>query len=1055
MGDPFDFRVLGQLEARRDHAVIPIRAAKQRALLAALLADANRVVSVGTLMEQIWGEHPPAQARGALHSYVMRLRRVIGSDDDPAPIVTHTDGYQITVHDDSLDLLRFRSLLREAAEPQAAAEPARRSTLLAAALAQWSGEALGNVESEALHRQTVPIWVEQRLTALEQRIDADLRLGRASELLAELRELTTRHPLREHFHAQLMLACYRAGRQADALAAYRVVRALLAEELGMDPGPALQRLNAQILAADPALATLDYDVSQSRPVPLTTTAPRTTAVRAAPASDRTRPAPAELPPDIADFTGREELVQRIERLLAPPPEDARRAAVSVCIVRGTGGIGKTTLAIHAAHRLCDRFPDGQLHIDLRGTRESAARPTDALARFLRSLGVEDRALPQEEDERAALYRSLLAARRMLIVLDDARDPAQVRPLLPGTAGSAVLVTSRHGMVTLDGAGRLDLGVLGHDEARALLVRVIGEDRAAAEPEAVDAVLAHCAGLPLAVRIAAARLSSRPDWTVAALAERLASEGGRLDELHAEDRAVRASFAVSYAALPPPTGPRAADPARAFRLVSLSEGSDIDLLAAAALLGQDPEPVAEALGGLVQAHLLESTSRARYRYHDLLRLYARELISMTDGGQSATDGVRRMLTWYAQSAGAAMDTLHPYEAHRRPRYDTPAQPAPPVHDAAAARTWLENEHSNLLAAAANAASQGNAHIAGELSMTLWRHLISIGRHNDALALHTAAIKACGEIGDGYGQARALGALGISHWRLGRNQDALTAMEHSIKLLRMLGHRTDEGIALNNIGLIYWHLGRYQEAADHYRRALVIARDSDNRPSEANALGNLGSVYGRIGQYKDALQVLSEALRLQRESGNTTNEAVVLISLGTVYGRTGRGEEGIAYLRRGLEINRETGNRTGEAESLRALAAVYRDLGRFPEAFEYYSTLLALVEQLGSQDLEAVARNGHGHALCAVGRHAEGEQEHERALALSRGTSDLYQQALAVDGLARAARARADLATARTLWLDALARYQSLGVPEADAVRTSLAGLANPEPPRPEALRGANL
>lgn len=1078
MGDVHRFQVLGQLEVRRGGAVIPVRAAKQRTFLASLLAEPNRVVSVGTLMDQIWDERPPIQARGALHSYVMRLRRVIGADDAPAPIVTHTDGYQITVHDDDLDLLRFQSLLREAAEPRTAVDPARRSALLGAALAQWSGDPLGNVESAALHRQTVPIWTEQRLTALEQRIDADLRLGRASELLAELRGLTARYPLREHFHAQLMLACYRAGRQADALAEYRAVRELLAEDLGMDPGPALQRLNAQILATDPALADPHYDVLQPaavslkptplkpallNPTPLQTSTPlRSPSPAASPVSEKQppdvrafRPIPAELPPDIADFTGRRDLVQYLALQLAPPLDDpahaANSASVPVCIVRGTGGVGKTTLAIHTAHRLRRYFPDGQLHIDLRGARESAVLPTDALARFLRSLGVEDQAVPREEDERAALYRSLLAARRVLIVLDDARDPAQVRPLLPGTAGSAVLVTSRHGMTTLDGASRLDLGVLGRDEARALLVRVIGQARATAEPQPVEAVLDHCAGLPLAIRIAAARLASRPDWTVAALAERLAGEGSRLDELQAEDRAVRASFAVSYAALPAPTtppaptaptAPEAADPARAFRLASLSEGPDIDLLAASALLGQDPEPVAEALGALVQAHLLESTTRARYRYHDLLRLYARELTTVADGAPGASDAIRRMLSWYVRAASAAMDTLHPYEAHRRPRYDEPANPKPPVSDAATARAWLENEHSNLLAVAVNAASHGHPEVASELSITLWRHLMSTGRHNDAVTLHAAALKACEETGDGYGQARALAAMSMHQWRLGRNQEALTAMEHSVKLMRELGYRTDEGIALSSMGLIYWHLGRYQETADHHRQALVIARETGSAPSEANALGNLGSVYGRIGRFDESLYALHEALRLQREAGNRTNEAVVLTSIGSVYGRTGRGEEGLPYLRRALEINRETSNRTGESESLRAIAAVYRDLGRYPEAFEHYDALLAVVEQLGSPDAEAVARNGYGQTLCAVGRHAEAKQEHERALARSRETGDHYQQALAIDGLARVAQARNNPTRARSLWLDALARYQALGVPEADTVRSNLADLGHP-------------
>ena len=1045
MGEAFEFRLLGPLEARHDGLVAPVRAAKQRALLAALLADANRVVSVGELTERIWGEDPPGQSRGALHSYVGRLRRAVGGAHDPAPIVTHPDGYQITVHDDALDLLRFQSLLREAASPDAAADPARRVALLSAALSEWRGDPLSNIESEALHRQTVPVWVEQRLTALEQRIDAELRLGRSGELLAELRDLTTRYPLREHFHAQLILACYRSGRQADALAAYRSVRVHLAEELGVDPGVTLQRLHAQVLAADPVLSAHDYSVSEAWGTPRTrtaATAPRNGTVveprgnRAAPRG--ARPAPAELPPDIADFTGRDDTVARIEHLLAPP-YGTGHGATAICVIGGAGGIGKTALAVHAAHRLRDSFPDGQLYINLRGAGDAPISPADALARLLRSLGIDDRAVPHDQEERAALYRSLLAARRVLVVLDDARAAEQVCQLLPGTASSAALVTSRNRMATLDAAHRIELGVLGADEARALLVGVVGASRAAAEPDAVEAVLACCAGLPLAIRLAAARLASRPDWTMSTLAERLADEGRRLDELQAEDRAVRASFAVSYAALPDPPNADAADPARAFRLVSLADGPDIDLLAAAALLGQPREPAAEALGVLVQAHLLQSPSRARYRYHDLLRLYGRELAAATDSEADRAGAVTRSLTWYSRAAGAAMDTLHPYEKHRRPRHDAAAEPAPPVQDAAEARAWLEREHANLLAVATTAAPHGHPVVAGELSMTLWRHLMTVGRHNDALILHNAALENCTQTGDAYGQARALSALGLTYWRLGRNSEAMSAYGRSRELFRAHGHRHDEGITLTNLGLVYWHLGRFQEAMEHHRQSLAVARETENRFNEANALGNLGSVYGRLGRFEEALETLQQALALQREAGNRPNETVVLTSLGLVYARLGRGEEGLAHLHRALELAREADNRTGENETLRTIAAVYRDLGRFEEAFQHYRNVLTRAEEVGSPDLESIVRNGYGQTLCAVGRHTEGGEQHELALELSEQTGDRYQQAIAIDGLARAAHAAGRRDEARTLWRDALARYSQMGVPEADAVRESLARL----------------
>ena len=554
-----EFCLLGPLVVRCGGVVVRVQPGKQRVVLAALLLDAGRVVPVDEIAEALWGTAPPPSARVTVRNYVKRLRHALG-DVGQARISTRPGGYLISVEAGELDVTRFEALLAAAQAAARGGSWDRAAGQARAALALWRGEPLQDVESGVLATRETPRLSEMRLQALEVRIVADLHLGHHSEVIAELRQLISTQPLREQFHGQLMLALYQCGRQAEALAAYQHVRRVLVEELGIEPGTWLRELHQQVLTADPALTA----------GPVAAVGESVTA--ADPAAE-----PAQLPADTADFTGRDEQVKLVCDLLATAPGEGRPGAVVISAVAGMGGIGKTALAVHAAHRLRDRFPEGQLFVSLQGA-SSPLRPADVLARLLRDLGVPAGAIPADEAERAARYRTLIASRRMLIVLDDARDAAQVRPLLPGTAGCAVIVTSRSTLPSLPGATLLDLEVLDPDEAHALFSAIIGPTRAAAEPDATASVLASCAGLPLAVRIAASRLASRPGWSIAHLAARLADERGRLAELAAGDLAVRASFAVSYDALRP-------GPARVFRLLGLASAAVLSLPAIAALAGQ--------------------------------------------------------------------------------------------------------------------------------------------------------------------------------------------------------------------------------------------------------------------------------------------------------------------------------------------------------------------------------------------------------------------------------------------------------------------------------------
>ncbi|MCU7822098.1 BTAD domain-containing putative transcriptional regulator [Kitasatospora sp. DSM 101779] len=584
-----EFGILGPLLVRDGEGDRPVAAAKQRALLAALLVRRGQVVPADVLADTVWDGWPPRTAATTLRNYVMRLRKALGEAGHR--LATEAGGYVLSAAAEEFDADRFTRLrdlghdrLRTGDAEQAVAH-------YEAALALWRGPALVDVPSEALRRAEAGRLAEARLDVLEGRTEAALALGRHTELLGELRVLTAAHPERERLWAQLMTALYRSGRQSEALAVYGEVRRVLADELGVDPGNELRAVHAGILRADPALAAPARTAARIRTVLVT---------------------PSQLPPCLTDFTGRTEQSADLAAMLTA---EGRRAPL-IAVVSGQPGAGKSTLVQHAAHAARGAHPDGTLYADLRGSCRKPAAPHAVLGSFLLALGVPAAAVPPDTDSRTALFRSLLADRRMLVVLDDARDSAHIRPLMPAGPGNSALITARTRLPDLGGSHALHLGPLPADEARQFLARLVGPARAAAEHRALTQLAAACGGLPLALRICGARLAARPSWTVRHLVERLADEGRALDELCLGSLDVRAAFAAGCESLDPPT-------ARAFHLLALAPTDTVGLSTASRLLGEPPARAERVLERLTDAGLLTAREPGRYRYEPLLRTYARE------------------------------------------------------------------------------------------------------------------------------------------------------------------------------------------------------------------------------------------------------------------------------------------------------------------------------------------------------------------------------------------------------------------------------------------------
>jgi DNA-binding SARP family transcriptional activator len=937
-----EFGLLGPLLVRDGTRNVPVSAPRQRVLLAALLLSAGRVISLGALAETIWEGQPPAGARGALHTAVQRLRSTL----DPSStglVETRPPGYLINVADGELDLRAFAAL---AARGHAAAEDgnwAQAAGLLREALGLWRGEPLADVPSQLLRDRAVPPIADQRLQVLVERIDADLHLGRHGEIVAELRQLVVAYPLQEQFHAQLMLSLYRGGRQADALAVYQDVRRVLADELGIDPGPELRLLQQRILAAD---KTLLPSADGSDPVTIGPPA----AGQRGPEGGREHQAPRQLPAATRHFAGRADALKALTALVTEPAEASH--ATVIAVIDGTAGIGKTTLALHFAHQIAGRFPDGQLHVNLRGF-DPAGPPMaagEALRFFLDAMAVPTARVPAGLDAQAGLYRTLMADKRMLVLLDNAQDVDQVRPLLPASPGCLVIVTSRSQLTSLvaaEGAFPLTLEVLAGTEARELLGRHLGQERIASDQEATDELIQSCARLPLALSIAAARIASQPGLSLAALTSELRGAHGRLDALDAGHAAanVRAVFSWSYQQLD-------ATSARMFRLLGLHAGPDCSAAAAASLTGL---PLAEGrrrLAELTRAHLLAEHAPGRFSCHDLLRAYAAELTQAADSEAERHAAVGRMLDHYLHTACAAAMRLHPT---RKP-ITLGALPAgvEPEHigTAGQALAWFEAEDQVLMAGAGRALEAGFDTHVWQITWALSRFLDIGGRWHDWAALERVALAAAERLGDRTAEAFAHQRFGFASARLGSYDDAYAHLELALIIHSELENHAGKANVHNSLAITLNFQGRYREALSQAQQALEEWTVAGDRSGRAVGLNSVGWFHVVLGDYEEALTYCQQALDMFRDLGSQEGVANVLDSLGYAHQQLGNLSEAAACYRSALDLHREQGGRWGAAEALGHLGDTQHAAGNFAEARAAWEEALVILADLQHPDADRI-------------------------------------------------------------------------------------------------------
>lgn len=963
------FSVLGPVRAWRGDEPLPTGSPQQRALLAALLLREGRTATAAELIDALWGEEPPSQALAAVRTYASRLRKVLGA----WVLVSESGGYAIrSLAEGALDLTVAQELATEAEKARSAGELRHARDVLNQALDLWDGKPLASIPGPYAEAQRARL-EEWLLQLLESRLDMDLEQGCHAESVSELTALTAEHPLRERLRELLMLALYRSGRQAEALAVYADTRRLLADELGVDPRPGLRELQQRILQADPGLA------EPSAPL----------APESAPAPVR----PAQLPATVPDFTGRAAFVSELSKVLASASSasSAQGRVMAVSALAGIGGVGKTTLAVHVAHQARSAFPDGQLYIDLQGAGTRAAEPETVLGAFLRALGTADSAIPDSLEERAALYRSVLDGRRVLVLLDNARDAAQIRPLLPGTEGCAALVTSRVRMVDLAGAHLVDLDVMSPEEALQLFTKIVGEERVAAERKAALDVVAACGFLPLAIRIAASRLAARRTWTVSVLAEKLGDERRRLDELQAGDLAVKATFELGYGALD-------RQQARAFRLLGLADGPDISLSAAASVLGLPVDEAEEVLESLVDTSLLESAAPGRYRYHDLVRLYARACAERDEHppGERAS-ALSRLLDFYLATVAATYRVQRP-EDRLVDHLEHAEYPGLTFTDSHAAQDWVHAEAVCVLACVRQSATRPDT--LRRAADVLWAavELAESGTNSKEYEAVAAIVRdAARAAGCQRTEARALTTLAFVHHVSGSLFDA--AVQESERATELALAADDQYTACwssNISGVVALYQNRHDAGEAHFTRAIENYRACADRPGEASALCNLSRIHLATGRTASAVALAQQGTAMYDAMGHTVRGANGRYALGLALTQSGQLTEAAGHLDEALRVFRDSRQRLWEGMTLFRLAEV---------------------------DLAAT-------------RSARAATNAEQALTVLRGIGGEWRRGNVLTVLGRALHAIGQLDRAQVCWQDALGIFESLEAPEADAVRELL-------------------
>ncbi|MBT2228200.1 tetratricopeptide repeat protein [Nonomuraea sp. NEAU-A123] len=1038
-----EFRILGSVELWADGESCELGSAKERYVLAILLLSPGQPVSIETMINRVWGDAPPAKARESVHSYIARLRGRLNRrfGDTRARLSYRSGAYVLEVDPQRIDLHRFRQLNAQARAIADSGNPEDALRLLREAENLWRGDPLSGLPGEWVTTFRTSLESEHR-AAIGTRLAMELDAGRHAELVGELYGLVDQYPYDESFIEHLMVALYRCGRQGDALEAYHRASHRLFGDLGAEPGPSLRGTYERMLRGDPELA-------------------------APPARHRTPGGPLadNLPRDVQDFTGRETELNQLYAVLDRSP-----SAVVIEAIDGMAGIGKTALAIHAAHRLKDRYPDGRWYLHLRAhdPHQPPLDPAEGLDALLRLLGEDPRRIPEALEPRAALWRAWLANRRILIVLDDAAGADQVRPFLPGAPGCLVLVTSRRRLAGLEGARPLPLDALAPPEAALLFRRIVGQDRQLDAGD-VNRLVHLCGYLPLAVTIMANKLRHRPARGVGDLVAKLSRSRDRLAEMRAGDRDLVTAFELSYRELSP-------ERRHAFRRLGLHVGADLTAGAAAALIGCDLARAERILEELIDRHLVEEPDSGRVRFHDLLRAYAGERAAEEEPAEELWRAVHRLLDFYLHTADQADRALYPHRRRAAVDVAHPPSDLSSVSDPRSAAEWLRAERINLVMCVRHSAERGFPEHAVRLSQAVATYLERSAHWEDAARVHELARRACQEVGDREGEARvelelslvrsrtghyaeafehavnglgafralddrrgeadALDHLALVHWLSGRNREALAYAEEALALFRAVGDRHGEGNALLHAGIALSSLRRTEEAVAFFESSLEIVEEIGDVATKAMLLNNFGELHLNRGDHREALRLFRDALAMMREEGWRQNEAVALNNVAGVMVHEGRRDEALHFYREALSIYRETGDRRNEADALSNIGSMYLDTGLTAEALIHFQKALAISGDIGDAYETARALQRIGDTQQAGGQFVLARETYERALSLARDVADPSLVAGSLQRLGESLLHIHGRSAAEGVWREALGIFERLGAPEAGILQNRL-------------------
>lgn len=989
-------RLLGPLELVVDRRLLEIGGPRQRVVLSMLALNANRVTPVDHLIDAVWGLSPPSTARGQIQICISGLRKLFGESVQSGAIRTRPPGYLLEISPSELDSAEFASLVIAARAHAEAGRNAEAAATLRSALALWRGPALAGVDSD-LVRRGAALLEDNRLAAVEERVRLDLALGRHEELSGELAALIDEFPLRERLYEFRMLALYRSGRQAEALEVNRRARSTLVEELGIEPGQKLQNLAGAILNRDPALDL--QGVNAGSP----------TAGEATGKAQQQPVFPRQLPGSIADFTGRENHLAEILKVLADEPgAETDPYALRIVAIAGKGGVGKSSLAIRAAHELSEEFPDGHLYADLRGPN-GADFTAKVLARFLRALGVAGTGVPDDLGERAEMYRSRLAGKRMLVVLDDVTSEEQVLPLLPGTPSCAVITTGRVRLSGLPGAHLVDVEVFGADHSMELLAKIIGNDRLLAEESSAIELVRLCDGLPLALRIAGARLASKPHWRISALVRRLADEARGLDEFTHHGLELRSNIGLTYRTL-------SSRNKRLFRLFALIQAPDFAGWTAAALLDSDVIDAEIALESLVDAQLLDTIEypgeRVRYRFHNLIRAYALERLVETEGLAERDDALIRVLGAYLALADQAHRNEHGGDytiLHgTAPRW-LPVD-CSEVGPGDNSMEWWESERRALVVAIRQAAAAGLDELCWDLALTMVSLFEVKGYFDDWRETARLGLEVTKRAGNRMGHAAMLYSLGSLHMSQKRLDEAEHCFKQALELFRADENTHGCALVLRNWAMVDRFQGRNVTMLAKYDEALDKMRSVGDPVGEAHILQNLARFWVGEGDTDLAREMLDNALTLCQKVGYLRGEAQVVNRFAELYLDTDRVELARQALHRVLLIVRNIGDRVGEVYALYGLGIIRHREGRLDNAEATLRHALSMARRVGERLIEGQALYALGEIELARGNGPPANKYFVEARRLFDELGSMLWQAKTLIHLSEVHQERGELATA---------------------------------------------